>query len=388
MYNEITLNFFHTSFCISPTDCRKTVEDFEGFVTFVNNASEYFYELIYGWTIEVPLHHDILLNFSWPKGELSYNETSACENCKPYFEIIYGYSTSEETFKIDKFYNIKKLTQLSVPSHKTEIRFFSGIQCNESQKLGNSEFSISFKAIPLEQTWSIYTVLSVLIPAAFIILGVAYFCVIMKKKEENNHDIPNLPIPIYVDLDNPASEFKKCKVKEKKENRGRGLRLRTHHSSRLEEPKEITVISSLAEAEMSESSFKPEDLVTPDSSNLVPAVVAASKRQFFKKRLPPKVNLLNRFPRSTASTPKYASFHDEAYNEDRLSKSDIVIFEKRKVSRDTGKKVFDFDVLPVKEDTIVQTELETSVFLHSSSASSGGGLPNESICELPFVSPK
>ncbi|GBN74434.1 hypothetical protein AVEN_240130-1 [Araneus ventricosus] len=242
-------------------------------------------------------------------------------------------------------------------------------------------------AIPLEQTWSIYTLLSVLIPASFITLGVAYFCVIMKKKEENNQDVPTLPIPIYVDLDNPTSEFKKCKVKGKKENQGRGLRLRTHHSSRLEEPKEITVISSLVETEASESSVRPEDLVTPDSSNPVPVVAMETKKHFFKKRLPPKVNLLNRFPRSAASTPRYASFQDEAYNEDRLSKSDI-IYEKRKVSRDIGTKIFNFDVLPAKEDATAQTELETSVFLHSSSASSDGGLPNESIRELPFVSPK
>ncbi|GBM45577.1 hypothetical protein AVEN_151959-1 [Araneus ventricosus] len=126
-------------------NCRRAVEDFEGFITSVNNASDYFYELIYGWTIEVPLHHDILLTFSWPSEEFSHNDTSTCESCKPYFEIIYGYSSSEATFKIDKFYNIRQLAKLSVPSHKTEIRFFSGVQCSESQKLGNAGFSISFK---------------------------------------------------------------------------------------------------------------------------------------------------------------------------------------------------------------------------------------------------
>ncbi|KAF8787353.1 hypothetical protein HNY73_008964 [Argiope bruennichi] len=206
----------------------------------------------------------------------------------------------------------------------------------------------------------------------------------MKKKEEQNQDALTLPIPIYVDLENSGSVFKKCKINEK-QNRGRGLRLRTHHSSQLEEPKEITVISSLVEGEASESSLRPEELITPDSSNPVPVKLTETKKHFVKKRLPPKVNLLNRFTRSAASTPRYASFYDEAYNEDRLSKSDIVIFEKRKVSREKGSKIFNFDVLP-GQDTMTQPELETSVFLHSSSASSNDGLPNESNRE--FVSPK
>ncbi|XP_055941461.1 uncharacterized protein LOC129971585 [Argiope bruennichi] len=365
-------------------NCRRAIQDSEGFITSVSNASTYFQELIYGWTIEVPMHHDIFLSFWWPTEAMALNESSTCGNCKPYFEIIYGYSSSESTFKIEKFYNIRQLANLSVPSHKTEIRFYSGVQCNESRKLGNADFSIHFKAIPFETEWSMYTLFSVLIPAAFVFLGIAYFCVIMKKKEEQNQDALTLPIPIYVDLENSGSEFKKCKINEK-QNRGRGLRLRTHHSSQLEEPKEITVISSLVEGEASESSLRPEELITPDSSNPVPVKLTETKKHFVKKRLPPKVNLLNRFTRSAASTPRYASFYDEAYNEDRLSKSDIVIFEKRKVSREKGSKIFNFDVLP-GQDTMTQPELETSVFLHSSSASSNDGLPNESNRE--FVSPK
>ncbi|GFQ79323.1 uncharacterized protein TNCT_299541, partial [Trichonephila clavata] len=203
---------------------------------------------------------------------------------------------------------------------------------------------------------------------------------IIKKKPENSQDTQILPISIMDDQIHQPFQIQINKP-EDRENRVRGLRLRTQNSCKLEEPKKLTVVSSFAEEEMPDATTCPEHLITP-----LPGGIEGPKR-YYQRKLPSKVNLLNRYSRSALSTPRYANLQGQAHCAVRLSRSEDIDLTKRNSVRDDGAKIFNFDVL-TKEDAVNQPELETSVFLTSASGTPGSEGFEVSVPDLPFLSPK
>ncbi|GFX52579.1 uncharacterized protein TNCV_4325951 [Trichonephila clavipes] len=202
---------------------------------------------------------------------------------------------------------------------------------------------------------------------------------IIKKKPESSQEAQILPISIFEDQIQQPFQIQINKP-EDRENRVRGLRLRTQNSCKLEQPKRLTVISSFAEEEMPDATTCPEHLITP-----LPGGVEGPKR-YYQRKLPPKVNLLNRYSRSAVSTPRYANLQGQAHCAIRLSRSEDIDSTKRNPVGD-GAKIFNFDIL-TKEESANQPELESSVFLNSASGTPGSEGFEVSIPDLPFLSPK
>ncbi|GFT64931.1 uncharacterized protein NPIL_25161, partial [Nephila pilipes] len=206
--------------------------------------------------------------------------------------------------------------------------------------------------------------------------------IIKKKQNRNSLETQILPISIIDDQISQPYEIQISAPLEK-ENKPRGLRLRTCNSSNLEEPKKLTVVSSYAEMEIPDAYTCPEHLITP-----LPGGFEGPKRHY-KRKLPSKVNLLNRYSRAALSTPRYGNLQGQTNYAGRLSRSEDVDVVKRGSRRSDGTKMFNFDLLASKEDIANQPELETSVFLTSTSGTPGSeGFPVSSIHDLPFLSPK
>ncbi|GFX52586.1 uncharacterized protein TNCV_4326011 [Trichonephila clavipes] len=107
------------------------------------------YELTYKLKIEVPEGHSIDLMFSKSQ---ELNDTSSCESCKPYIEILQYFSSGEPYSKINRIDDLSKSANVSIPHHKVDIRFFSGLNWNQSQSLRNNKYSMSFKVWNLVKT--------------------------------------------------------------------------------------------------------------------------------------------------------------------------------------------------------------------------------------------
>lgn len=361
-------------------DCEKTIKASEGLMRIFDYPVTHQYELTYKMKIEVPKGHSIDLMFS--KQNQEFNDTSRCESCKPYIEILHYDSSGEPYFRIDRIDDISKSTNVSIPHYKVDIRFFSGLNWNKSQSLRNNKYFMSFKAVSNEERWTILRVLPIILPLGFIISGVACFWAIIKKKPENNsQETQILPISIHDDQINQPFQIQISKQGEK-ENIVRGLRLRTQNSSNLEEKRKLTVVSSFAEAEAPDMNTCPEHLITP-----LPGGMEGPKR-YYQRKIPSKVNLLNRYSRSALSTPRYGNLKGQASCVVRLSRSEDIDTLKKNSIKDDGTKFFKFEIPDSKDDATIQPELETSVFLTSTSGTPGSEGFEVSVPDLPFLSPK
>ncbi|GIY22678.1 hypothetical protein CEXT_41581 [Caerostris extrusa] len=194
------------------------IKDLEGIINTLDYPQNYSYQLSKKWTIQVPEDHDIFLSFS--KQSENSSNTFACESCKPYVEIIYGHRSEASHHMVYARYDIEELQNVSIPHYKTEIRYFSNLLSgkNKTQVFENSGLNIFFKAIPIEETWSIYMILSAVISLLIIILGVGCFYVILKKKgaHGNFNESQILPVTIFNDEINCPIKVSNVSWKEKK----------------------------------------------------------------------------------------------------------------------------------------------------------------------------